>query len=144
MVRYCWEAGIRACFRSLLPVVNCLRLRPSMLLAERSSTIGRRFFRAGTSCGLARQVSRGGAVLATETNALYAPAPNGTRKGYLLWLRGGTLVAQEIDTATLELSGVPHPLADPVARIGPSAQMQVSVSAAGILLYLSSSPLRQF
>jgi hypothetical protein len=83
-------------------------------------------------------------VLATETNALYAPAPNGTRKGYLLWLRGGTLVAQEIDTGTLELSGVPHPLADPVARIGPSAQMQVSVSAAGILLYLSSSPLRQF
>jgi hypothetical protein len=83
-------------------------------------------------------------LLATETNALYATAPNGTRKGYLLWLRGGTLVAQEIDTGTLELSGVPHPLADPVARIGPSAQMQVSVSAAGILLYLSSSPLRQF
>jgi len=86
-------------------------------------------------------------VLATDTNALYAPAGDGARnnrKGYLLWLRGGTLVAQDFDAATLKLSGVPHPLADPVAKIGASGQMQVSVSATGILLYNSTSPLRQF
>jgi Tol biopolymer transport system component/DNA-binding winged helix-turn-helix (wHTH) protein len=86
-------------------------------------------------------------LLATDTNALYAPAADGAgnnRKGYLLWLRGGTLVAQDFDAATLKLSGVPHPVADPVARIGTPGQMQVSVSATGILLYNSSSPLRQF
>ena len=65
-------------------------------------------------------------------------------KGYLLWLRGGTLVAQDFDADTLKLSGVPHPVADPVARMGAHGQMQVAVSATGILLYSSSNPLRQF
>jgi Tol biopolymer transport system component/DNA-binding winged helix-turn-helix (wHTH) protein len=86
-------------------------------------------------------------LLATETNALYAPPVDGVsnnRKGYLLWLRGGTLVAQDFDAATLKLSGVPHPIADPVSRIGAHGQMQVSVSATGILLYSSTDPLRQF
>ncbi len=86
-------------------------------------------------------------LLATDTNALYAPAADGAhsnRKGYLLWLRGGTLVAQDFDTATLKLSGVPHPVADPVARIGAHGQMQVAVSATGILLYSSTEPVRQF
>ena len=86
-------------------------------------------------------------LLATDTNALYAPAvdgANGNRKGYLLWLRGGTLVAQDFDAAALRLSGVPHPIADPVSRIGVHGQMQVSVSATGILLYSSTEPLRQF
>ena len=86
-------------------------------------------------------------LLATDTNALYAPAVDGAgnnRKGYLLWLRGETLVAQDFDAVALKLSGVPRPVADPVARIGTTGQMQVSVSAAGILLYNSSGPLRQF
>jgi DNA-binding winged helix-turn-helix (wHTH) protein len=86
-------------------------------------------------------------LLATDTNALYAPAADGAgnnRKGYLLWLRGGTLVAQDFDAVALKLSGIPHPVADPVARIGTPGQMQVSVSATGILLYNSSGPLRQF
>lgn len=86
-------------------------------------------------------------LLATETNALYAPAVGGAhdnRKGYLLWLRGGTLLAQDFDPATLKLSGVPHPLADPVARLGVNGLMQVSVSTTGILLYGAANPLRQF
>ena len=85
-------------------------------------------------------------LLATDTNALYAPAADGShnnRKGYLLWLRGGTLVAQDFDAVALKLSGVPHPVADPVARIGTPGQMQVSVSGTGILLYNSNSPARQ-
>jgi eukaryotic-like serine/threonine-protein kinase len=86
-------------------------------------------------------------LLATDTNALYAPAgdaASNTKKGYLLWLRGGTLVAQDFDAATLKLSGVPHPVADPVARIGTHGQMQAAVSATGIVLYNSRSPSRQF
>ena len=86
-------------------------------------------------------------LLATDTNALYAPAGDAagkTGKGYLVWLRGGTLVAQDFDTATLKLSGVPHPVADPVARVSAHGQMQAAVSATGIVLYNSSSPSRQF
>jgi eukaryotic-like serine/threonine-protein kinase len=86
-------------------------------------------------------------LLSTDTNALYAPAVDGARinrKGYLLWLRGGTLVAQDFDPAALKLSGVSHPVADPVARMAVHGQMQVSVSATGILLYSSTDPLRKF
>jgi Tol biopolymer transport system component/DNA-binding winged helix-turn-helix (wHTH) protein len=73
-------------------------------------------------------------LLATDTNAIYVPAVKGARdnrKGYLLWLRGGTLVAQDFDAAHLKLSGISHSVADPVARIG-------------MLLYAPSGPMRQF
>ena len=80
-------------------------------------------------------------VAATETNGLYASGGDG--KGYLLWLRGGTLVAQEFDPSTLRLAGEPHPLADPVAKIGILGQMNVAVSAGGILLYSASNTLSQ-
>ncbi len=86
-------------------------------------------------------------LLATDSNAWYASAVGGARnggKGYLLWLRGGTLLAQDFDTATLKLSGAPHPVADPVARFGVHGQMQASVSATGMLLYRPTNPLRQF
>ena len=86
-------------------------------------------------------------LLATDTNALYAPAGDGAgneRKGKLLWLRGGTLVAQNFDPATLKLSGAPQPVADPVARMSAHRQMEVAVSATGVLLYSASNPLRQF
>jgi eukaryotic-like serine/threonine-protein kinase len=73
---------------------------------------------------------------------LYASGGDG--KDYLLWLRSGTLLAQAFDTTTLKLSGEPHPIADPVASIGNTSQMDVAVSAAGLLLYSASNPLSQF
>ncbi len=81
-------------------------------------------------------------LLTTETNALYAPGGDG--KSYLLWLRGGTLVAQEFDTGTLKLEGEPHSVADPVAKIGLMGQMNVAVSAGGLLLYSASNNVSQF
>src|SRR5439155_9658695 len=70
--------------------------------------------------------------------------PGGEGKSYLLWLRGGTLVAQEFDPSTLKVAGEPHPLADPVARVGILGQMNVAVSAGGILLYSASNVFSQF
>ncbi|MGA9625407.1 MAG: hypothetical protein WBQ65_13120, partial [Bryobacteraceae bacterium] len=63
---------------------------------------------------------------------------------YLLWLRGGTLVAQEFHPGTLTLVGEPHPVADPVARMGILGQMSVAVSAGGLLLYSTANNLSQF
>jgi Tol biopolymer transport system component/predicted Ser/Thr protein kinase len=77
-------------------------------------------------------------LLTTDTNALYAPGND--EKSYLLWLRGGTLFAQEFDARTLKLAGEPHPLADPVAKIGLAGIMKVAVSANGLLLYDDSNP----
>ncbi|HVN05399.1 MAG TPA: winged helix-turn-helix domain-containing protein [Bryobacteraceae bacterium] len=83
-------------------------------------------------------------ILATDTNAFYAPARNANdHKGYLLWLRGPALVAQDFDTDSLKLSGVLHTIADPVARMPVHGQMLASLSANGTLLYSASAPLRQ-
>jgi len=81
-------------------------------------------------------------LLTTDTNALYAPGNDG--KGYLLWERGGTLLAQEFNAATLKVAGEPHPVAHPVATVGTSSQMNVTVSASGLLLYSASETSSQF
>ena len=73
----------------------------------------------------------------TDAAAFYASGGDG--KSYLLWMRGGTLVAQELDVASLRLAGEVHPLADPVARIGIIGGPNVAVSASGVLLYGSSN-----
>ena len=70
--------------------------------------------------------------------------PGSDGKDYLLWLRGGILVAQEFDPSTPRIAGESHPLADPLARIGISGQMAVAVSTRGILLYSASNVLSQF
>jgi Tol biopolymer transport system component len=54
-------------------------------------------------------------------------------------MRGGTLVAQELDVTTLRLAGEPHPLADPVAKVAINGGTNVAVSASGVLLYGSSN-----
>jgi serine/threonine protein kinase len=81
-------------------------------------------------------------LLATDTNALYATGSD--QKGYLLWLRGATLFAQEFDAGSLKLAGESHPIADPVARILASDYMNVAASADGTLLYSASNASSQF
>ncbi len=81
-------------------------------------------------------------LLATDTNALYAPGGDG--EGYLLWLRDGALVAQLFDTGTLKLEGEPQQVADTVAKIGLLGHMNAAVSAGGLLLYGTSNTLSQF
>jgi hypothetical protein len=49
-------------------------------------------------------------------------------KGYLLWLRGQTLLAQELDVASAKLVGEPHPLADPVFTSLASNYLNIAVS----------------
>jgi Tol biopolymer transport system component len=81
-------------------------------------------------------------LLTTDINAMYAPGNGGA--GYLLWLRGGILLAQEFDPATLRLTGEPFPVADPVARVSSIGQMSAAVSANGLLLYSGSNTFSQF
>jgi len=81
-------------------------------------------------------------LVAADANGLYAPGGDG--RGYLLWLRGGTLVAQELDLATRTLTGEIHQIADPVTSVGIANQMNVAVSADGLLLYSAVSTPGQF
>jgi dipeptidyl aminopeptidase/acylaminoacyl peptidase len=75
-------------------------------------------------------------------NGLYAPGGDG--RSYLLWLRGGTLVAQELDLETRTLTGETHQIADPVTSVKITNQMNVAVSAGGLLLYSAINPPGQF
>jgi len=96
----------------------------------------------GVYAALLAQPSQRTLVLRTATNALYAPGGDG--KGYLLWLRSGTLVGQEFDPAALKVTGEPHKLADPVANSPQLGEMYVAVPAGRTLLYSSSTLSSQF
>jgi Tol biopolymer transport system component len=71
-------------------------------------------------------------------------APGGDGKGYLLSLRGTTLVAQEFNPGTLELSGEVRAVADPVGKMGPLGEMNVAVSPTGVLVYSALTRTSQF
>jgi eukaryotic-like serine/threonine-protein kinase len=81
-------------------------------------------------------------VLRTSLVALYAPDRDG--RNYLLWRRGGTLLAQEFDADAGRLTGDPRVVTDPVAALSDSSQMDLAVSGGGLLLYRASSPRLQF
>jgi dipeptidyl aminopeptidase/acylaminoacyl peptidase len=75
-------------------------------------------------------------LLTTETAAVFAPGGDG--RDYLLWLRGGALLAQELDTSSLKLRGEAHAIAGPIFSAGTPGAMAVSGSASGQLLYNAS------
>ena len=76
-------------------------------------------------------------LLAAENKACYVP-PMRNRTGFLLWLRGQTLLAQPFDAATLRLEGDATPLAEDVAApAGPRAGFWTS--DAGLLVYRTGS-----
>jgi Tol biopolymer transport system component/predicted Ser/Thr protein kinase len=74
-------------------------------------------------------------LLRTETAALFARGGDG--RDYLLWLRGGTLLAQEFDTGALKLRGEAHTIAGPIFGSGLVGIIPVSASVRGQLLYSS-------
>jgi hypothetical protein len=76
----------------------------------------------------------------TASSGVYAAAPSG--KHYLLWLRGSTLVAQELDPESLKLIGEPHAIADPVGSL--NGVTNVSASGNGLLVYGTSNLTSQF
>jgi eukaryotic-like serine/threonine-protein kinase len=64
----------------------------------------------------------------SDSRAEYAPP------GYVLFTRGGSLVAQPFSPGALKLGGEPFPVAEPV-RTGPNGAADFSVSANGTLVY---------
>ena len=76
-------------------------------------------------------------LTAADTAGVYAPA------GWLLFIRGGTLLAQRLDLTRRELTGDPVTVADPVAFDGHTNASAVSVSAAGLVAYRSGGANRR-
>jgi Tol biopolymer transport system component/tRNA A-37 threonylcarbamoyl transferase component Bud32 len=89
---------------------------------------------------LARPAER---VLLLRTEAAATFARSGDERDYLLWLHGGTLLAQELDTGALKLHGEAHAIAGHISRFGTIGTIAVSASANGQLLYNASGSASQ-
>jgi Tol biopolymer transport system component len=79
-------------------------------------------------------------LLTSDANVAYAEDAAG--RGYLLFLRGETLLAQRFDAAQLNLHGEPFPVAEHVAAVrtnllytSEGLRAQFSISAHGVLSY---------
>jgi Tol biopolymer transport system component len=75
------------------------------------------------------------ALMETDSRVLYAPPIPGRRESHLLYVRGGSLVAQAFDARARRLVGQPFPIAEKVFWYGPSAAAAISVSDNGVLVY---------
>jgi hypothetical protein len=73
-------------------------------------------------------------VLAADDRAIYAPLP-GSKTGYLLFRREGTLIAQGFDAGRLELMGEAAPVAEQVGWGNPATGGFFSASATGVIAY---------
>ena len=71
-------------------------------------------------------------LLAADGNPVYMPSPDAA-KGYLLFLREGTLMAQTFDNKKLEPAGDAVPVAEAVGNIGTLGYF--STSGNGVLVY---------
>ena len=67
------------------------------------------------------------------TSGVYAP------QGWLLWMRGDSLMAQRLDVERLALSGEPVTVADGLANDASSARIAVSVAATGLMAYRTAA-----
>jgi serine/threonine protein kinase len=77
--------------------------------------------------------SPGRRLLDVDSAAVYAPT------GQLLFVRQGTLFAQDFDVKRMELKGSPSPIADRIAASPAQGFMAVSASMTGHLIYRSAS-----
>ena len=79
-------------------------------------------------------------VVSTESRVVYAPGADGN--GYLLWMRGGALVAQGFNPHTLRVTGETREIAD-ASNGATQGDLSIAVSATGLLLYAASGQTTQ-
>ena len=82
-------------------------------------------------------------LMETDSRVQYAPPRQPSEPGYLLFIRGGSLLAQPFDATHLRLMGEPFALAQNVIYYRPTASACFSVSTNGILVYQSGFPLSE-
>jgi Tol biopolymer transport system component len=79
-------------------------------------------------------------LMETESRVQYAPPRHPGEPGYLLFLRGASLLAQVFDPEGLELSGEPLPIAQNLVFYGSTLSANFSVSGNGVLVYQAGYP----
>jgi serine/threonine protein kinase/Tol biopolymer transport system component len=82
-------------------------------------------------------------ILPDISTARFVPSPGLRASGHLLFRRDTTLMALPFDPAALKATGEAFPLADPVPDMGRIPDAAFTVSANGILIYLSGGGASQ-
>jgi serine/threonine protein kinase len=82
-------------------------------------------------------------LMATDTRVEYAPPRRRGEPGYLLFIRGPSLLAQPFDAESLRMTGEPFPIAQDVIYYGPTVSASFSVSTNGQLVYQAGFPLSE-
>jgi DNA-binding winged helix-turn-helix (wHTH) protein/Tol biopolymer transport system component len=85
----------------------------------------------------------GADLLETDSRATYAASNDSRHDGYLLYVRGGTLLAHPFDPERRRLTGEGVPVAGNVHFFQPTGAAEFSVSQNGTLVYLSHEPHSQ-
>jgi eukaryotic-like serine/threonine-protein kinase len=79
-------------------------------------------------------------LMETNSRVQYAPPLRDGEPGALLFIRGGSLLAQPFDAIRLRLMGDPVSIAQNVSYYGPVLSADFSVSANGVLVYQAGFP----
>ena len=79
-------------------------------------------------------------LMETDSRVQYAPPRRPGEPGYLLFIRGASLLAQPFDADRLRLAGEPFPIAQNVVYYGPTLSASFSVSGNGVLVYQAGYP----
>lgn len=79
-------------------------------------------------------------LMETDSRAEYAPPSRVGDPGHLLFIRGGSLLAQPFDLERMQLAGEPFSIAQNVPYYGPVLSANFSVSPNGVLVYQSGFP----
>lgn len=74
-------------------------------------------------------------LMETHSRVEYAPSMSRQGKGYLLYVRGGNLLAHPFDPDALRTTGEPVPIEHDVYTFAPSGAANFSVSRNGVLAY---------
>ena len=82
-------------------------------------------------------------LMETDSRVQYAPPAKPGAPGHLLFIRGGSLLAQPFDAHQRRLMGEAVPLVQNVTFFGPSASGNFSVSANGVLAYEAGFPMSE-
>lgn len=77
-------------------------------------------------------------LLADESSALFAPSTTGKTYGYLLFLRGSTLMAQPFSSQTLQFVGDVFPIAPEADFSFNGGLIAASASVGGTLIYVNN------
>ena len=82
-------------------------------------------------------------LMETDSRVQYAPPLRAGEPGYIVFIRGSSLLAQPFNADRLQIMGDPVPIAQNIIFYGPTLSASFSLSPNGVLVYQANFPLAE-